>query len=217
MKMRFLKILVVLSLLVMPAVAGAALSSPIVFNVDQNSNTGTTDILQYLQTGSLKGINIKLDEVTFGNTYTVQLTNAVLNFTTGAYTGNGSNWEWGPGGSLSIAGTYPNLSGTSLVSGTQVTGQVQQLSPTKWMLELTTFDGVLDSAFANLIGLQSTGWDSTIALWWRKDITMVPGSDLHVKTLASGDINMSAVPIPPTVLLLGAGLVGMVVVRKRIA
>jgi hypothetical protein len=244
MKLKFLKVLIVLSLLVMPAVAGSTMIDQLNFNV----GTGTTDfgILQYTKvsgTGALTTIQavpiISVDAMVWNDSTshwqtvaTVSLTSPFhLTVSTGTNATNvpPGGWYW-TGGTVQLTGPgSPNLTATvdySTMSkggsstATEYSSVIETVLPGWLQTALNTALGptyYVSSAWAGDLNLPGTfmRFDAIKNKWVPTNSTN-QGDSFTMYVNAGGSLSLQPVPIPPTVLLLGAGLVGMVVVRKRI-
>jgi hypothetical protein len=150
----------------------------------------------------------------------------LLNFTTGAVTSEGSPglapWVAGAGGTISIVGAIPALgipAGTTLLTGTFSGTPLEAIGAG---LQFGLFAGagsdVKNEDLAEFFGLPPDFTFANTAI--TADITHNPLTAAFSGTVVNADLNNTStlvvVPYPFTLLLVGAGLLGMGL-RRRVA
>lgn len=181
----------------------------------------------------LVGNNISVDSVTGFNTplasgasSSFALTGALLSFTTGAFTNlyttpSTKIWDFQPGGSITI--TTADGSKTWLWGDTmwaQVIG-----STTGFQVVFASFNDQKNKELTDYFGLFPSNPSQPILFAGNMNLSFTAnvgsnGSNFKSIDIGSGDIRNDPlpgtwVPIPPTVWLLGAGLVGLVGLRRK--
>jgi hypothetical protein len=78
----------------------------------------------------------------------VSIVDGFLNFTSGAYNGNGSNWSWGSGGVLNLTGCIPGVT-AKVCTGSN---NVNLVSDDFQSVKIETILGSLDAVFGNITG-----------------------------------------------------------------
>jgi hypothetical protein len=228
MKKVFLTILVVLGLMVMPFVASAAYIDFIITpspSAQLSYAGGTAPLIgsNLLITGMM-GQGTPLNSGDYN-----PVLSGVLNFSTGASTGG---WNWGSGGSITIqGGTTLSIPGSTpitlpitatLLSGTSVSGEASGISTAfyRFNVALIGFQDTKIKAITDHYGYkESQAWLGNVNISFLLPTSIANGQAFATNLsypVFSGDVVNHPVPIPPTVLLLGAGLMGIGFVRKRI-
>jgi hypothetical protein len=101
----------------------------------------------------LVGTNIPSSTVLGANTplhngSALSIVDGYLNFTSGQYNGNGSNWSWGAGGVLNLTGCIPGVTATACTGSNNVT----LLSDDFQSVQIVPLIGSLDAVFGNITG-----------------------------------------------------------------
>ena len=105
-------------------------------------------------TGSvLMGSNIPTlsvlgDGTSSHNGVTLSIIDGYLDFTSGVYNGNGSNWSWGPGGTLTLMGCIAGVTATTCTGS----NNVDLLSDDFQSVQIVPIFGGLDVVFGNITG-----------------------------------------------------------------
>lgn len=222
----FLVALLGLLLFVAPAQAAIYLD----FNIDATHPSGAS--ISYTTAGGpLVGTNISVDSVTGFNTplnngSTYFLTNALLSFTTGnfiSYTPSvpyvGNIWTFGSGGTITVTDSTKTW-----LSGNYVGAAVIQ-SSSGFAVVISSFDDNKDKALTDYYGLfpinsNPIAFKGDMNLSFNLNLLNATDHTFTSAGVLSGDIKNTPqpgtwVPIPPTVWLLGAGLVGLVGLRRK--
>jgi len=231
---KILSILILMALLVLPAAAGASLAPTLTFQIPANGGlvafsgtlggTGTITGTGMVVT-SVIGIDTPLhpgQELTLpAGEYLVFTTGTVQNFGLWVASQWIESYQTDPsliGGSVVInPGSPPDILSGNLIQGTMSSAQLfvgtasgsftAGFNSMGVAAYLASYYGVTGLGTGVIsLGTGGTGAGST----WS---SVTPTSFMP----ANGTITLyTSVPIPPTVLLLGAGLMGIGVVRKRI-
>lgn len=205
--------------------ASMALATPLP-TLDFNIVSGAPGVISYAGGGApLVGTNIHVNTVTgqdtpLNNLAAYNLSNAVLNFTTGGSTGSdGADWYFASGGSISLVAGVPGIGiadGTTLFSGTMQFAKVENIAGL-FDLTVATFLDTKNEALAAYYGLPG-GPDITWSGGMHIDFQapgVVPPNAFESTSVGSGDIT-NQVPEPGSLLLLGSGLLGLgTYIRRR--
>jgi hypothetical protein len=170
----------------------------------------------------LVGTNIEVDEVvglsTPSNDGVIKnCTGCTLNFTTGNEDGSGT-WNFTGGGTITVTGSVDDVTaGPNLLAGSFTSASIKEFDLGLYKFEIAGagFTDTKDTDLLDFYGLPSGDYGGGLNLSFLLDPSITFGSAFSVSGLASGDIVNSPVPIPPAVLLFGAGLVGLVTVARR--
>lgn len=97
---------------------------------------------------NIPALTVSGDGTPVENGASLAIVDGFLNFTSGAYNGNGSNWSWGAGGVLNLTGCIAG------VTATVCTGKnnVNLLSDDFQSVKIETILGSLDAVFGNITG-----------------------------------------------------------------
>ncbi|MFI5330512.1 MAG: hypothetical protein ACHQ2F_05670 [Desulfobaccales bacterium] len=208
------KLLITLALLMamcLPAYAATTID----FNISA-PNSGSISFAG--GTAALIGLDIPVASVKLTGGSSIPFTdNVLLNFTTGNFvTAVGNDWVFGGGGTISIADATPATPVTYLI-GTFNSAEVAAVGgPFQVVLSGFTDNKTQDLfAFMGLTGLDlpTTGWDGYMNLSFFG--TGTPGSAIASTTILSGDVVNTQVPVSPSALLLGTGLLALVGIGWR--
>ena len=169
--------------------------------------------------------NIADDDFSISSTGTLQ-------FTTGLWSSKSSTEINFSSGTFTLTGTFNGNPSTTLLAGTLGASRIFTLGPDSYYttsagnVTATTistavanyyWDSVVSKALGGFnVGFTPRNGGQTIALDLSNPFYF-DGMNGHLpKQLASGDIQVSPVPIPGSFMLLGPGLAGLVMIRKRI-
>ena len=102
----------------------------------------------------LVGTNIPSSTVLGANTplhngASLSIVDGYLNFTSGQYNGNGSNWSWGPGGVLNLTGCIAGVTATACTGS----NNVALLSDDFQSVQIVQAINALDVVFGNITGI----------------------------------------------------------------
>ncbi len=141
------------------ALAAIALSTPYAYanTTDWVLGAGGT----YTSSGGagsvLSGSNIPVllvsgDGTPLDNGVALPIVDGFLDFTSGAYNGNGSNWSWGAGGVLTLTGCIPGVTATVCTGS----NNVALISDDFQSVKVQNVLGSLDLVFGNIAGMLNT-------------------------------------------------------------
>jgi hypothetical protein len=107
--------------------------------------------------GALTGTIIPTFSVTgdgtpVDNGVSLSIVDGYLNFTSGSYNGNGSDWTWAAGGVLNLTGCIPGVT-AAVCNGSN---NVALLSDDFQSLQIVSDGGLLDAVFGNISGTLNT-------------------------------------------------------------
>jgi hypothetical protein len=149
---------------------------------------------------------------------TIACDGCLLDFTTGANVTEGpALWNFGPGGTITLTGAVPALglpAGTLLLSGSFAGTPNEITGGDSFGLFAAVGTDIKNTTLASFFGL---GPDFTFGTTSIQTMTLVdPATGAFSGTVVNADLNnVAAVPNPMTLLLLGLGLTGVIVARRR--
>jgi hypothetical protein len=150
---------------------------------------------------------------------TIACDGCLLDFVTGANVSEGpALWNFGPGGTITLTGAVPALglpAGTLLLSGTFAGTPNEITGGDSFGLFAAVGTDLKNTTLASFFGL---GPDFTFGTTSIQSTTLVdPATGAFAGTVVNADLNntQAAVPAPMTALLVGLGMTGLVVLRRR--
>ncbi len=149
----------------------------------------------------------------------IPVTDGVLSFTTGPLTGfSPTEWDFGGGASssITITGAVPAAGitdpNTVLLSGTFDLAKVIYLVNSLFTFNVAAagFQDTKAPALVEYFGIPAgTPFIGSFNLSFNTEAGQVPPGSFASVTMGSGNLFNVPVPIPPSLLLLGTGLVGL--------
>ncbi|MGC8641282.1 MAG: PEP-CTERM sorting domain-containing protein [Isosphaeraceae bacterium] len=175
-------------------------------------NTGAS-ISYATSGGDLVGTSISITDVTGIGTPSnagapVGITNGFLNFSSGAFASvNGSEWDFGGGGPITITATSP-FGGGALLSGTITNAQVTGSGGT-YHVAIAAFFNTISSGVASYFGVPTSGWSGNLSISFNTSNAVTAPGTFTSSSVRSGDVTTS-VPEPSTMAIAGLGALGLI-------
>jgi hypothetical protein len=175
--------------------------------------------------GPLVGSNLNVSSVVGEGTLqndgtSLSATATTLSFTTGNLISTSSDtWVFGPGGTLTITGTVPDVggSGPTLYSGTFQGDTTVINEGFGFKVVGATVSGNLDQALATYFGMKYPDtFAGGLTLLFNGAMTEMPPQGFTDHRLNSGNIAVTGLPEPASWTLLGLGAIGVLMFRKRL-
>jgi hypothetical protein len=170
--------------------------------------------------GPLVGTGITITEVLGKNTplhngTLLPITGGVLNFTSGNLTSSAltpvPSWSFGSGGTITISGGIPGFTGTLMTGSFQsaIVLTVASSGTTGFEISGAQFTDVKNPQLLEYFGISPTSafW-GTFNIGFLAPLT-IPPAGFQSLSVTSGDVLNNTVPLPPSVFLLGSGIVGL--------
>ncbi len=186
--------------------------------------TGQVEVMEV--TGFDSVFNVTMDSLIDSGSPYAGSTAGIMTFTTGNQIG--TNFTWAGGGSFSISGGSSDLgisTGSALLKGTGTLGEVtiNVISGAPFLeVVFSSLSGSIHPTIAAAAGFGTTSVNGYMNIGFNSDtapsfagFTFGSPSDPNVAILGSGVVANTPVPVPPSVLLLAPGLLGLVGMRKR--
>lgn len=207
-----------------PGTGHAALS------IDYTLGAGGAGSIYYNNNASLNGVNIPVTNITGYNTSlnsgtSLAITGGMLNFQTGALTSqSGNSWTFGAGGTITVVGSAPGITGTTLLTGTFSSASVTESPLGFFQLDIAnaTFNG-LENASIYQYFLGSSSYVSSSGLvvsFIGTNSATGFASQSNLGGIFSGVIadapTPTPTPVPAAAWLLGTGLIGLVGIRRKV-
>ena len=227
------KICSLLVMLVVTLFASSAMASYVIdFGI--RANTGTdSGTISYNGTNGLVGTNIEVDEFSLDGGPIYSLINGILQFNTGnliSYNDtdpSGRIWTFGGGGDITIIGDVAGHSGVTLLDGEWLSVRVVEVVPLSVLKLEVVAGGFTDEKNKlllyelGLIGNPGAADEFVGPFAGSLNLSFsIPGSAttecFDSLDIFSGDVVNAPVPIPGAVWLLGSGIVGLLVVRRKL-
>jgi hypothetical protein len=109
------------------------------------TSTGSQGVLT---ASGIPATSITGDGTPVKNGSVINILNGILDFTSGSYNGNGSNWSWGSGGQLTLTGCIAGVT-ASFCNGLN---NVNLLTDSFQSLQIVSQGGFTDAVFGNITG-----------------------------------------------------------------
>ncbi len=133
-----------------------------------------------------------------------------LTFTTGA--GN-ADWTWNRGGSLLLTGSLTDGGKTvNLLTGESLFANINSSGVLK--AAFGGFNTTVNQSILDYYGLNQTSWIGTLN--GQFSTTAGFGASFSNQAITGGDVQVNPVPLPAAFWLLGAGLVSLIGIRRRV-
>ncbi len=173
--------------------------------------------------GPLVGTAITVRSVLGPDNVIYPITNGTLDFRTGDFSGSDpAHWNFGPGGFILLDGTIVKDGKTLEIDkeGELVSGFVVNsiAGADTFHTFVGRFSDTLGVGFLKAFGFTGDEeFNGNINLSFNTDLALAPGQDVTFTTtlIGSGDVSQTLVPVPPSMILLGSGLLGLVGLRFR--
>ncbi|MGB8993132.1 MAG: hypothetical protein WCD80_13845 [Desulfobaccales bacterium] len=203
---------------------------PLDFGVE-SPTTGTIDY-GFTSATQLVGTDIQVDNIVGVGTpqhpgVTLVITGGLLNFTSAGGAGfsfDANHWNWASSGPITITGGIADLGiadGTLLMSGTFQNVTVNKV----WDQFLVTTSVFIDTKNETLVdyfyhGAIVPSWTGAFNISFAVDQAPDPGGFFISNPVVSGNVwntpeSIIPIPLPPSVWLLGSGLLGLLGLRRK--
>ncbi|MCZ2078776.1 MAG: PEP-CTERM sorting domain-containing protein [Bryobacterales bacterium] len=174
-----------------------------------------------LAVSTITGVN----GVPLNNGVALPCVGCVINFQTGVLSGtSGLSWSFAPGGTFTLTGTIPSLTGgtpTTLMSGYFMTDSIVAQLPIPpipglgaFSIAGAAFSSILDPALTNFYGTlpDPARYASNFNISFFTNGT--PAGAFTSNAIASGNLTAAA-PEPVSIVLLGTALIGCAAIGRR--